>query len=174
MDADGSHVTNITKTPATSEGWPSWSPDGKTIAYSVDGVIILANPDGSNPHALHSPDPRFHEEAAAWSPDGSMIAYSAFDNARPIFATDTYAIFTAKTDGTDVHRLTALASSARYPSWSPDSKQIVFNRDNVDETWGRFNTQNVWMMNADGSGQVALTKDNNKRNELGGPNAWAK
>ncbi len=175
MDADGSHVVNITQTPATTEGWVSWAPDGKTIAFSKSGVgIVLANPDGSNQRPLHAPIAQFVDDVAGWSPDGSRIAFSAFNNDHP-FATATWVIFTIRPDGTDLQRLTGLGfSSARFPAWSPDGQRIVYNRDALDESWGRFNTQNLWVMNADGSSSVKLTTDPNKKNELGGPQAWTK
>lgn len=174
IDVDGAHVTNITNTPSASEAWASWSPDGKTILYSKSGVIMLANADGTNPHPLHAPDPGFTDDAAAWSPDGKTIAYSTYNVNHPPY-TDTYVIFSIRPDGTGIQRLTGLGySSARYPAWSPDGTKIVYNRDAVDEFWGRFFTQNLWMMNADGTNNVQITKDLSERNELGGPQAWTK
>jgi Tol biopolymer transport system component len=174
IDIDGARVTNITNTPSASEVWASWSPDGKTILYTKDGVIMLAGSDGSNPHPLHAPDPGFADDVAAWSPDGSTIAYSTYNLNHP-FATDTYVIFSVKADGTGLQRLTGLGdSSARFPAWSPDGKKIVYNRDALDESWGLYQTQNLWMMNADGTGDTQITNDLEKHNELGGPQAWTR
>src|SRR6266581_118696 len=36
IDADGSHPTNLTKTPKEHEHYPQVSPDGKKICFSVD------------------------------------------------------------------------------------------------------------------------------------------
>ncbi len=174
IDVDGAHLANLSKTPEVSETWASWSPDGKTIAFNRAGVIMLVDANGTNETRLHPADPGFIDDVAAWSPDGSLIAYSTFNVNHP-FATSTYVIFTVKPDGTDVKRLTALGySSARFPSWSPDASRILYNRDAVDESWGRFNTQNLWVMSRDGSSDTQITKDNNARNELGGPQAWTK
>ena len=174
IDVDGARVTNVTNTLSASESWASWSPDGKMILYTKAGAVMLANSDGSNPRPLHAPDPGFSDDAAAWSPDGSTIAYSAFNFNHP-FATETYVIFTIKADGTALKRITGLGySSARFPAWSPDGTKIVYNRDAVDEFWGRFATQNLWMMNPDGTGDVQITTDPSGRNELGGPQAWTR
>ena len=53
-------------------------------------------------------------------------------------------------DGKNARRLTALDSEADEPSWSPDSRKIVFvsTRDGFRE---------LYVMNADGSGQKRLT-----------------
>lgn len=174
MDVDGSHVANITKTPGNSEWWASWAPDGKTIAYTKLGsstVIMLVNPDGTNSRQFHAIDPRFTDDVAAWSPDGSRIAYSTFDKQSPQF-TELWFIFTAKVDGTDLKQL--VPGRARYPAWSPDGTRVVYNRDGPNEFWARFGIVNVWVVNADGSNDRRLTFDDNRRNELGGPQAWAK
>jgi Tol biopolymer transport system component len=174
IDSDGAHVVNLTKTPSTSETWASMSPDGKTVSFTRSGSIMLINSDGTNERRLHAADSAFSDDVAAWSPDGATIAYSTFNQNHP-FYTDTYVIFTVKPDGTDIKRITGLGySSARFPSWSPDGSRILYNRDGVDETWGRFRTQNLWIMNPDGSNNVQITTDHSARNELGGPQAWTK
>jgi TolB protein len=174
MDVDGSHVTNITKTPGNSESWASWAPDGKTILYTrnlAPQVFMLVNPDGTNARPFHAVDPRYTDDVASWSPDGSRIAYSAFDKQHPEF-TDVWYIFTAKADGTEAKQLTV--PSTRFPAWSPDGTRIVYNRDGGNEFWARFGIVDIWVVNADGTNNTRLTNDNGRRNEIGGPQAWAK
>jgi Tol biopolymer transport system component len=176
LDVDGSHIYNLTATPSKYERWAAWSPDGRTIAYrqTDDGVsqIFLVNADGSSPHPLRARDTDFVDDAPAWSPDGSRIAFSAFNLKHPAY-TETYAILSVNVDGSDLRLLTGLGyESSRFPSWSPDGTRIVFNRDAVDEWWGRFSTQNVWIMNSDGSAKIQITQDRSSRNELGSPQAW--
>ena len=174
VEIDGSRLKNLTNTPSTSESRAAWSPDGKAIAFNRSGAVTLMNPDGSNQRALHAVDPGFSDDAVAWSPDGKMLAYSAFNLNHP-FATETYAIFTVNADGSGLQRITGLGySSARFPSFSPDGKRIVYNRDAVDEWWGRFRTQNLHIMNVDGSNSVQVTADPRGRNELGSPQAWTR
>ena len=38
MDVDGNNITNLTNTPALSEAWPTWSPDGTSIAFGRNDV----------------------------------------------------------------------------------------------------------------------------------------
>ena len=53
--------------------------------------------------------------------------------------------------GSNQQRLTAPALEAFYPDWSPDGKHIIFG-----DLCCQFGT-NVWVMNADGTGQKQLT-----------------
>ena len=66
------------------ESQPTWSPDGKTIAFLTDrtGVenLWIANADGSNPRAV-SKDGRTNDRpqimvSPAWTPDGHYIVVS--------------------------------------------------------------------------------------------------
>src|SRR4051812_15042217 len=69
---------------------------------------ILASPNGAP-----TPDPAF----AAIKP--AKIAFSA---GQP------QAIYTVNIDGTDLKKLTKIASAEHNPIWSPDGNKILFNR----------------------------------------------
>jgi TolB protein len=76
-DADGSNVINLSQN-AAFDGWPMWSPDGKTIAFSSNrsgpanvGQIYLINPDGSELRQLTTGSRSFAQPS--WSADGRRI-----------------------------------------------------------------------------------------------------
>lgn len=176
VTADGSHLRNLTKTPDVFESSAAWSPDGRIIAFtSTDSLgtgIFLIQADGTGRRRLHQPHPDFVDDVAAWSPDGSMLALSAFNRKHPPY-TNTWVVTTVRVDGTDLRVLTGTGwDSNRYPGWSPDGTRIVYTRDALDESWGKLNRQNVWIMNADGSGKAAVTRDAQRNNETGSPQAW--
>ncbi len=176
LHLDGSRVFNLTATPTHRESRGAWSPDGKTIAYtrsdSSGTQIFLVNADGSNPRPLRPRDPNFVDEAPAWSPDGSRIVFSAGNVNHPPFAA-TYVILSVGADGSNPLILTGLGyASNRFPAWSPDGSRIVYTTDLTEESWGKYNRQNIAMMNSDGSAKTILTRDSRGRNETGGPQVW--
>ena len=78
VNADGSGLTNLTE----SQGWnrsPSWSPDGRHIAFSSDRdenwEIYIMNADGSGVTRLT--ESQGSDDSPSWSPDGSRIAFSS-------------------------------------------------------------------------------------------------
>jgi Tol biopolymer transport system component len=182
-DADGSHVRNLTATPLETEAAATWSPDGKTIAFSgrdSQGLgIFLINSDGTSRRRLPTTLPDLSPDVAAWSPDGSRLAVSALNTNRaglPPIAPDLWVIFTIKPDGTDQRLVTPAMDHARFPSWSPDGSQIVYTIDSFpqEEGWGFFRDLDLMIMNADGSGKKALTNDPGKMNQIGSAQAWRK
>src|SRR6266508_4005238 len=74
VNADGTGLRRLTRSP-WPEFDPSWSPDGRFIAYRSEPhghpQLWVMNADGSGQHRL-TRDGGF----PAWSPDGSMIAYA--------------------------------------------------------------------------------------------------
>jgi Tol biopolymer transport system component len=65
-------------------------------------------------------------------------------------------IFTMKPDGSDVRQLTSFTdgSAGRWVNWSADSAQLVFTVFSPPDFLGQ-----LWLMNADGSGQHPLLDD---------------
>ena len=90
-DADGSNLKNLTNHHAW-EGWPAWSPDGKTIAFAGNRnaawQIFLMNSDGSNVRLLASTEGR--GTSPKWSPDGSTIYYTICRRAQDFTGCDIF------------------------------------------------------------------------------------
>lgn len=144
MNADGSDVRQLTTTPpGFTNSWPRWSPDGEWIAFhsNVSGVfhIYVIRPDGTG---LRQITTTAVNQFPAWSPDGTRLAVRRDAD---IYVVDV-------TGAAAPVRLTTVGPINQMASWSPDGTQIAFM-----STREPGNYASVFVMNADGSGQVNLT-----------------
>ncbi len=112
----------------TNDTHPTWSPDGKSIAFVRDGDIYVMGSDGSSPRRIS--DINAQESDPAWSPDGEWIAY-----VRRTPGTPVQNLWLMHPDGSARHALTTQTGRTFTPAWSPDSTRIVFsmNRDELFE-----------------------------------------
>ncbi len=96
---------------------PSWSPDGRTIAFTarISGTlgIYLVDSSGANVRLLRGDD----GIGITWSPDSRWVAYSSLGK-----------IWKVRVNGDSLTRLTDGPNDIR-PAWSPDGTRIVFMRN---------------------------------------------
>jgi dipeptidyl aminopeptidase/acylaminoacyl peptidase len=75
MDADGSNIKNLTRTPSISEFTPDWAPDGRTIVFQRSQAgehhIWTMRPDGSVQYRITSAGS--FNGFASYSPDGTAF-----------------------------------------------------------------------------------------------------
>jgi dipeptidyl aminopeptidase/acylaminoacyl peptidase len=91
---------------------------------------------------------------AAPSPDGTHVAFVASVNGH-------YQLFAANIDGTGVTRLIENSVENDEPAWSPDGTKIAFRRWSL----AGGGQADIWVMNADGTGQQNLTADQGLTNQ---------
>jgi dipeptidyl aminopeptidase/acylaminoacyl peptidase len=105
-------------------GRPTWSPDGKSIAFisnmSGRNNLWLVPAEGGWPVQLTVSDQR--QAAPAWSPDGQWIAYqSDYDG------DEQWDIFLASPKTGKVVNLTQTREIAELnPTWSPDGRYLAY------------------------------------------------
>ena len=131
------------------------SPDGKWVAFASTfkevgkqrGCFIwLADAQAFKLDNLKAVTVMSCGQAPAWSPDSRWIAFQSYE---PKGKSGCYDIWKIKIDGTGLRKLTNssdYSEECQYPAWSPDGKNIAFSKES-----------NLWIMNADGSGERRLT-----------------
>ena len=127
MDADGSNSLRLTDS-AGNDQYPSWSPDGTTIAFVSDrdhedrtNDVYKINVDGSGLKRLTDHESRISRPR--WSPDGKRVA---FESRRQGEDSD---VFVIGSDGSNLLRITDNPGDDGDPVWSPDGQRIAFESD---------------------------------------------
>jgi TolB protein len=160
MDSEGKNMKKIAET-ANEAVLPSWSPDGKQIAFldrhsDHTTAIYLVNPDGTNLHEIVS-GCRHHDDyqyAPLWSRDGKTILY---DKINPESEAGHCRMYVINTDGSGEAAL-AGAEQARYDGdWSPDGKKIVYYSEKTEVDYNRSDNSGIFVMNPDGTDEKFLT-----------------
>jgi len=124
---------------------PSFSPDGKHIAFESDrsgnSEIWIADGDGSNPAQLTYLKARIG--SPRWSPDGRNVA---FDSS----ASGHSEIYVVSANGGQPRKVETRRPSAAHPYWSSDGRWIYFTSEQPIS---------VWKVSSSGGNAVALTKE---------------
>lgn len=135
-----------------SDVFPNVSKDGKLVVTDKndDSGISIMNPDGSDKQKLY----RAVGGAAfmpTWSPDGQWIAFG-FGGYLQARKTNGAKIMVMRRDGTKLHDVTEEMPNSGFPSWSPDSKEIVYR------VWGTKD-EGLRIQNLEDHTVKVLTKD---------------
>ena len=124
VPAENGSIENLTQTQGVREIYPSWSPDGKYIAYYSDAtgeyeIYLLENKKGAEPVQLTSGSSAW-KYSSDWSPDSKYLVY--FDRTLNLKMID---VATKKEIIVDK----AGDSEIRDYSFSPDSKWITYSKE---------------------------------------------
>ncbi len=119
---------------------PAYSPDGSRIAFESDRggtqQIYVMNADGSNQQRISFGQGRY--STPVWSPDGKYIAFTRQGSGG-------FGIGVMNPDGSNERILTE-GFHNEGPTWSPNSRVLMFFRDVQGENGG----PQVWSVDISG------------------------
>lgn len=136
-----------------SDYQPTWSPDGKTIAFSTVGerqtVIALYDVESGTRTDLTMRGGK--NIFPAWSPDSTQIAYIATTSGSEV-------LWLMQADGIGQRLYISLETKVRYenPAWSTDGSTLVFTKIGGGIAVSRLHASPI---SSEGAVEVALSED---------------
>jgi Tol biopolymer transport system component len=112
---------------ATGDGSyaPAWSPDGASLAFVIfentSPSLVIKDLKGNTIDVLIRE--ALSLDDLTWSPAGAEIAFAG-----KFSVSEAVQIYTVRTDGTGLTKLTTEPRGARKPQWLPDGRSIVYIR----------------------------------------------
>ena len=148
---------------AEAENYPSWSPDGKHLAYQRDldgSAIYVINADGTGKQRL-SPTPGL-DVTPSWSADGTQIVYVRLHEPPQPNVPPMTDIRIMNADGTGDHAVLANTLFSVEPRWSVNNQLAFMSYMNSSDL-------QIYVMNSDGTGLRQLTSTANNGDPVWSP-----
>ena len=130
-------------------------------AHESWGAVFTINPDGTGARQITHPAPDVLDDQPAWAPDGSLITFSRLGPNRD----EPGHVWVVAPDGSGLTQVGPLCppgadpstcSNEADPSFSPDSKQLVFGLANGRVVKDQIEHAAIAIMNLDGSGRHVI------------------
>jgi Tol biopolymer transport system component len=154
MNADGTGDHLLPGQTENLNVFPSWSPDGKRIAFTAaskldkelnngDAKIAIINADGTGLKTVNIPGKM--ALFPCWSPDGRQLVFTGGEGQPSAFVVDT--------DGNGLRQLNPDGTGAFLPFWFHDGKRIGYAKfqPQVEAT-------ELVTVNPDGTNEESLLK----------------
>lgn len=166
INADGSHLRQLTNDSLGQDAEAAWSPDGTRIAFTRyrhdlnllgEAAIYIVNADGTGLVRLSAGGPYVWDADPSWSPDGTRITFATRRDdtqcqlVQVVLCIPYQEIYVMEADGTRPVRLTSQQTLLWQPAWSPDGTRIaIVGWDAVVSDW------TIMTLRPDGSGLTSI------------------
>ena len=148
VPAENGVIENLTNTQGVREMYPSWSPDGKYIAYYSDKtgeyeVYLMENKKDAEPKQLTKNSSAWKYDSE-WSPDSKYLLYSDRTLNLKLLNVET---------GKETIVDHATFNEIRTYDFSPDSKWVIYEKESPNELTA------IWVYNLEDGKNIQLTDD---------------
>ena len=156
MDKEGKNLRQLTDHPS-DDRHPTWSPDGKQIAFISDrdgakaSAIYVMDTVGNNLRRLTNDVKFTWIDSPDWSPDGKQIVFTSMVINKDAKEKSSE-IYVINVDGKNPRQVAKnpKLTWTESPKWSPNGRQIIFSS-------GRTGNYEVYMMDSNGENLRNLT-----------------
>jgi TolB protein len=147
-DYDGANQRRVTTGRSLNIN-PTWSPDGRSIAYSSyrrgQPNIFISNIYQGTLEELTRNPPAANNVLPVWSPDGTRLCFASTRDGN-------FELYVINRDGSNLRRLTNHPGADITPTWSPSGTNIAFTSD-------RGGTPQIYIIGVDGLGLRRITSE---------------
>lgn len=146
MDIETGHRKILHSAPNSLQA-PNWTPDGKYLIYSEEGLLYKYNLEDGKISHLNTGFAKSNNNDHVLSFDGKMIGIS-----NHVGEKRTSTIYILPIEGSDnPTKITSETAGHSYlHGWSPDGKKLIF-------TGNRNNVYNIWSVDIESKEETALT-----------------
>jgi TolB protein len=159
IDRDGNQARQIHQSTGNDYGRVAPSADGRRLCLSSDrsGQNLIYVLDLASGRATPVSDPAYWSFGPTWSARDLIAFFSRKGG-------NVLNVWTVRPDGSQPLQVTDLPGESRQPWWSPDGNTLAFSADHGSGAFA------VWLADADGSNQRAITRQGSFEQPFWSPN----